>query len=263
MITMLLRVLGYQHARPMRRTLTLMTITSHRAGHRIPLGAAGPARRRPDRRTLPAPGRLPAPGPAGLPPLHPVRTARRGGPDADGAGAVHRGAGSGGVPRARRTHRGGRAADGPGAGGALRGAAAVAGRPRRQTARRSRRTGQARRTAAHRAAAAGRRSRGTGRPRGGVSSRSPSGTASTPCSTTCRCPSPRGGGWRSQGRPVRARAPCSSCSHGSTTWTRARCASAAWTYALRLGGRYAAFWELAPGPSATGPAPDRVLPPVT
>ena len=48
---------------------------------------------------------------------------------------------------------------------------------------------------------------------GSTTSRSPT-PAATPCSTTCRCGSPRGPGWRSSARPVRASRRWPSCSPG-------------------------------------------------
>jgi ATP-binding cassette subfamily B protein len=60
---------------------------------------------------------------------------------------------------------------------------------------------------------------------------SSSGAATARWSKASRCPCRRGSGSPSSDRPGRARAPSCTCSHGSTTWTRARCAWAAWTYA--------------------------------
>ena len=153
------------------------------------------------------------------------------GPDAHRAGDVHRAAGPGRLPRARRGHRRGGGPDDPGARRPLRRSAAVAAGYRRQTPRRAFRTGQARRRCCAPSRCRSLASRSSRPATTWSSTPSPSGTATARCSTACRCPYPRASGSPSSGRRARARARCCSCSRGSTTWTRARCASAAWTCA--------------------------------
>ncbi|MCP9966524.1 ABC transporter ATP-binding protein/permease [Actinomadura madurae] len=85
---------------------------------------------RPGRRTLRAARRLAARRPARVPPAHAVGAAGGPGPDADGAGDVHRAARPRRLPRARRGHRRGGGPGDPRARRPLRGPAAVAGRDR-------------------------------------------------------------------------------------------------------------------------------------
>ena len=110
---------------------------------------------------------------------------------------LHRAAGPGRLPRARREHRRGGDPGDPGARRPLRRSAAVAVGHRRQTPRRAFGAGQTRDGAAHRAAARNLASRSSRRTTAWSSTPSPSGTASARCSTRCRC---RPGGTAARGR---------------------------------------------------------------